>query len=81
MTKAKELEAAARGEGCLGRSQDDEPLFVLCARDRLAVDVVDYWIKLAEHAGVNDPKLNDARRLRSAMREWREAHDGGKVPD
>ena len=25
MTKAEELAAANRGEGCLGRSQDDEP--------------------------------------------------------
>lgn len=81
MTKEKELAAAARGEGCLGRSQDDEPLFILCARDVLAVDVVDDWIKRAEHAGVPDAKLNDARRLKMAMREWRETHGGGKVPD
>lgn len=80
MTKEKELAAAALGEGCLGRSQFDEPLFILCARDVFAVDVVDFWIKQAEHAGVNDAKLNDARRLKLAMRAWRETH-GGKVPD
>ena len=81
MTKQKELEANAKGEGCLGRSQDDEPLFILCARDVLAVSTVDFWIRQAEHAGVPDPKLNDARRLLRAMLDWRETHGGGKTPD
>lgn len=31
MIKADEVAALARGEGCLGRSQDDEPVFILCA--------------------------------------------------
>ena len=35
MTKAEELKRAAEGKGCLGKSADDEPVFVLCARDVL----------------------------------------------
>lgn len=81
MTKEKEIAANLKGEGCLGRSRDDEPLFILCARNRLAVDTVDFWIRQAEHAEVPDAKLNDARRLLRAMRDWRETNGGGKIPD
>jgi hypothetical protein len=80
MTKAEVLAAAARGEGPLGRSGDDEPVFVLVARDVFAVAAVDDWIRSAEHAGVNDQKLEGARRVRQAMRAWRKAHGGGTVP-
>ena len=41
MIKAKELEAASHGEGCLGKSQDDEPVFVLVARDLTAPRAVE----------------------------------------
>jgi hypothetical protein len=81
MTKADVLDATARGEGCLGKSADDEPVFVLVARDVFATSAVDDWIRAAERAGVNTDKLEDARRVRVAMRAWRLAHDGGKVPD
>lgn len=43
MTKRETLEAAAMGAGCLGRSADDEPVFVLCARDPLAANLVRAW--------------------------------------
>lgn len=82
MTKAEVLTENAQGRGCLGRSADDEPLFVLCARDLTSDTAVRYWINLAAHAGASDAKLNDARRVADAMRDWRERQaDGGKVPD
>jgi hypothetical protein len=81
MTKAEVLAAAATGDGPLGRSADDEPVFVLVARDVLAVTAVDEWIRSARHAGVNETKLLDARRVKAAMLAWRKAHGGGKVPD
>ena len=65
---------------CLTNSAPDEPVFVLVARDQLAVQTLDYWIKLAEHAGVNDAKLNGARRDLAAMAAWGRTH-GVKVPD
>ncbi len=71
MTKAKEVAALARGEGCLGKSQDDEPVFVLCARDPLASAVVRYWSDLANSNGVRPGKVLEARALADAMDQWR----------
>lgn len=84
MTKKETLDAAARGEGCLGRSQDDEPVFVLVARDKMAADVVVKWASDAMRFGglkANDPKIVSAMELAAEMDAWREAHGGGKVPD
>lgn len=81
MTKREVLDAAANGEGCLGRSQDDEPVFVLCARDVLAIGAVQDWIRQAAHAGVNDAKIAGAMRDARQMNVWRKTHGGGRVPD
>ncbi len=43
MTKALELESLAKGEGCLGKSADDEPVFILVARDMYAAEAVRHW--------------------------------------
>ena len=42
-TKKEVLEAAARGEGCLGKAADDEPVFVLRAQDILSVRTIAWW--------------------------------------
>lgn len=82
MTKAEELRAAQEGGGCLGRSQDDEPIFILCARDRTASKTVRQWVQNAKDAGcANQAKLDEALDLAMQMDRWRAAHDGGKVPD
>jgi hypothetical protein len=82
LTKAEELKANKHGEGCLGRSQDDEPIFILCARDRTASKTVRQWVQNAHDAGcVNRTKLDEALDLALRMDRWRAAHDGGKVPD
>lgn len=47
MTKQETIDAAAMGEGCLGRSQADEPVFVLVARDQIAASVVRDWAERA----------------------------------
>jgi hypothetical protein len=88
-TKREELAANARGEGCLGKSQDDEPVFVLVARDRIAADIVRDWaykfLDLRTRTNSFDAeasaKYDDALRLAGAMEAWRDAHGGGKVPD
>ena len=80
MTKAEEVAAVARGEGCLGRSQDDEPVFVLVARDRYAAQAVRGWAALV-HAHGASPKADDALALAARMDAWREAHGGGRIPD
>lgn len=85
MKKKEELEAAARGEGCIGKSQDDEPIFTLVARDRFAPAVVRRWADLVEAAthpnSTGRRKAVEARLFAVEMDAWREAHGGGKVPD
>lgn len=43
ITKGHVLDRALRGEGCLGRSTDAEPVFVLCGRDPVAGDIIREW--------------------------------------
>lgn len=81
MTKREVLDAAARGEGCLGRSQDDEPVFVVCARDLLSTQTVLKWEALAEASGVSYEKRKGAIQDAADMTTWRNAHGGGKIPD
>lgn len=82
MTKKEVLEAAARGEGCLGRSADDEPVFVICARDITSTEAVLGWMQLAGGLGAGAEKLLDAARVAIAMTAWRNTRGrGGKVPD
>lgn len=84
MTKKETLEAAARGEGCLGRSKDDEPVFVLVGRDELAAKVVRYWSQLVDAGTHPDSpsrkKAMDARSEADEFDRWRIAN-GGKMPD
>jgi hypothetical protein len=75
------IAAALNGVGCLGRSRADEPVFVLCARDKAASMAVRDWAELAEHLGAGKEKVADARDMADRMEQWREAHGGGKVPD
>src|ERR1700730_449746 len=41
-----ERELAAKGEGCLGKAADDEPVFILRAQDIFAPDLVREWADL-----------------------------------
>lgn len=88
MTKTEELEAASKGDGCLGRSKDDEPIFILCARDPFAAVTVREWADLYErrHAmnGTLDAKrkakVSEARLQSRRMEEWRAAHPDSAEP-
>lgn len=75
-----EREAAARGEGCLGKAADDEPVFVLRASDRFAPGLIDHWANQAHAAGVPDNKVAEAVQLADAMRVW-QRRNGSKTPD
>lgn len=81
MTRDEEVEAFMAGEGCLGKSQGDEPVFVLVARDRVASIVVRTWATLAGWLGAPKAKTDEAMALADRMDAWRDAHGGGKVPD
>ncbi|MDO8795384.1 MAG: hypothetical protein Q7J25_12265 [Vicinamibacterales bacterium] len=87
--KAKdEIEAALKGEGCLGHSAPDEPVFILCARDVLAANHVREWADeverkvhaLGELTARRQAKIASARALAKEMDEWRAAHAGGVLP-
>lgn len=81
MTAQETIEQALMGEGCLGRSADDEPVFVLCARDPQAADLVREWAKRrpwhGSHAldpGVREQhaeKAETALDVAQAMDTWR----------
>jgi hypothetical protein len=71
MATAKiERERAAKGEGCLGKAADDEPVFVLRAQDVHAAMLVRKWAKKTEASGGNPEKVKEARELAKAMDKW-----------
>lgn len=80
-TKSECLEKAERGEGCLGRSQDDEPVFVLVARDITAPNAVRNWAVHAALAGSPREKVEQAMRDAELMEAWQLEHGIAKVPD
>lgn len=65
-----ERECAARGEGCLGKAADDEPVFILRAQDSLAADLVERWAIGARAAGCPNDKVQEAMALAEDMRRW-----------
>lgn len=82
--KSDELDALSRGEGCIGKSQDDEPMFTIVARDVLSSETVRAWANMLVARGVpgNHPKVIEARACANEMESWRDANpDKAKVPD
>ena len=80
VTKTDVLIAAARGEGCLGRAADDEPVIVLRAHDHIAPHVALDWVVKAKHAGVSTEKVAAMLEQITRMLRWQGQH-GSKVPD
>lgn len=64
--------------GCLGRARSDEPVFVLRAQDVNAPAVVKNWISIAEDYGAPRRKIDGARAVWAAMRDWQDIN-GCKV--
>lgn len=87
MTKGETLEAAATGDGCLGRSRADEPVFVLTARDAHAPAAVRAWADAYEMGKFREAaldahakeKVQSARNLAHQMETWR-AQLHGELP-
>lgn len=78
--KKEELEKALRGEGCLGKAADDEPVFILRAQDKLAPEIIREWAKklyLADPTSATVKKRDEARALADAMEAW----PNRKIPD
>lgn len=64
----------------LAKIGDDEPVFVLRAKDALAPGIVRAWVEAAMDAGVSLEKVAEARNLAHLMERWQETH-GSKTPD
>lgn len=58
---------------CLSKLRDDEPYFVLRAKDPDAPMVVEDWVRRRSHrpGNENNPKLEEALQTAAKMREWR----------
>lgn len=65
-----EIAKANRGEGCLGKSHPDEPVFILRAQDSLSADLVEKWAIHARSLGCGNDKVNEAFALAEEMRHW-----------
>jgi hypothetical protein len=72
--KRVELELMAKGEGCLGKAADDEPLLILRAKDPAAAMAVRIWYQIAASQEMHEPeKFAEAFELATQMDGWRKA--------
>jgi hypothetical protein len=78
MTKREMLDDP---NSCLNKAADDEPIFVLRAKDLIAPAVVGYWQTLAGQIGSPFDKLIGAGNTASDMLAWRARGNAPKIPD
>lgn len=67
----------------LEKCAEDEPIFVLCARDVQSPEGVQRWIDVMRpFLGVDHPKIKSAIETRDAMTAWQVAHfpNGPNLP-
>lgn len=89
MNAKETIDQARRGLGCLGKSAEDEPVFVLVARDLYGANVVRAWADLVEAraaatgglTGQRQAKVAGARRVALEMDAWCAAYGGGVIPE
>lgn len=80
---AKEGDMIKRDElthGSIAKADNDEPVFVLRAQDRLAPHIVRLWANTALSHGVHTDKVVEAFDLADQMEAWAKKK-GSKVPD
>jgi hypothetical protein len=63
-------------QSCLTRAEDDEPLFVLLARDRMAPKIIRQWVheRRAHVEDQDEAQLTEATNLALQREEWRKQH-------
>lgn len=69
-------------KSCLNKAQDDEPIFVLRAKDPAAPNTILAWIQERARLGLNsgiDAKIIEAQGLRNQMIEWRTKYKAPSV--
>ncbi len=80
MNKKQTLEACEQGEGCLGESAMDEPIFVLCARDGAAPDTIRSWaMQTVKDGSTNVDKVANAFRLADEMETWKVQNEADQL--
>jgi hypothetical protein len=61
---------------------DDEPVFILRGKDKLAIETVNDWLAKAVANGVNDAKIAAVQVHRNAMIQFaKEHHERMQIPD
>lgn len=63
---------------CYAKAEDDEPMFILLARDPLAPILVDLWAELRgfrEDTKENRDKIREADWCAAEMKAWRRAKE------
>ena len=55
---------------------EDEPLFLIRARDHLALDLLHHYIRISEADGCTDYHLEGTRRALRAFAEFKARHPG-----
>ncbi len=72
MRKRQEID---NPESCLNRAEDDEPLFVIRAKDKVSASAVRTWAEWALLTGIHEPeKIQEARAIAEDMENWRKVH-------
>jgi len=79
-TKEIELTRANAGQGCLGKAEPEEPVFVLRGQDMLAPGAIRHWATQAMQAGVSWAKIQEALDCAMAMDAYQIEHKH-KFPD
>ena len=64
----------------LAKIGDDEPIFILRAKDMLAPMTIDYWALHLAGLGGDTEKIEEAKALAHDMRVWQQ-NNGSKIPD
>lgn len=63
-----------------GKVAEDEPVFLLRAKDALAPEVVDFWAWRLEENGGDQVAIDAAREHANKMKEWQKQNES-KLPD
>jgi hypothetical protein len=75
MRKRDEL---ANPDSTWNRAAEEEPLFVIRAKDKLSASMVRQWAEAAAMTGAHEPeKIQEARQLAEIMETWRQENTDG----
>jgi len=65
-------------ESTWNRAAQEEPLFVIRAKDKLSASMVRQWAEAAAMTGAHEPeKIQEARELAEIMESWRQENTDG----